>query len=185
MPARWEILRPWWGLSTVRRRRALAVSRWSWPAVPELWLAPAPSAPVVKATGAHRELALFLDQMDQPLAVGLDQDGQPVFADFSFLNGDKGGHVSISGISGVATKTTYALFLLYMLFETDEGIRLLGARAPQTRAMVFAVPPARQARSPPTGGRRLSSSARDCCVSVSPRRKTGSLRTRIPSKWPS
>lgn len=107
--------------------------------VPELWLAPAPGAPVVKAAGTHRELALFLDQMEQPLAVGLDQDGQPVFVDFSFLNGDKGGHVSISGISGVATKTTYALFLLYMLFETEEGRRLLGARASQTRALVFAV----------------------------------------------
>ena len=107
--------------------------------VPELWLAPAPGAPVVKAAGTHRELALFLDQMEQPLPVGLDQDAQPVYADFSFLNGDKGGHVSISGISGVATKTTYALFLLYMLFETDEGRRLLGARASQTRALVFAV----------------------------------------------
>jgi DNA helicase HerA-like ATPase len=107
--------------------------------VPELWLAPAPGAPVVRATGGHRELALFLDQMDQPLAVGLDQAGEPVFADFAFLNGDKGGHMSISGISGVATKTTYALFLLYMLFETEEGVRLLGARASQTRALVFAV----------------------------------------------
>jgi uncharacterized protein len=107
--------------------------------VPELWLAPAPGAPVVRATGGHRDLALFLDQMDQPLAVGLDQAGEPVFADFAFLNGDKGGHVSISGISGVATKTTYALFLLYMLFETEEGVRLLGARASQTRALVFAV----------------------------------------------
>lgn len=107
--------------------------------VPELWLAPSPGAPVVKAAGTDRELALFLDQMEQPLAVGLDQDGQPVFVDFSFLNGDKGGHVSISGISGVATKTTYALFLLYMLFETDDGRRLLGARASQTRALVFAV----------------------------------------------
>ncbi len=107
--------------------------------VPELWLAPAPGAPVTKATGAHREAALFLDQMEQPLAVGLDQDAEPVYVDFSFLNGEKGGHVSISGISGVATKTTYALFLLYMLFETDAGLRLLGARAPQTRALVFAV----------------------------------------------
>jgi DNA helicase HerA-like ATPase len=107
--------------------------------VPELWLAPAPGAPVVKATGVQRDLALFLDQMEQPMTVGLDQDGQPVFADFAFLNGDKGGHISISGISGVATKTTYALFLLYMLFETAEGLRLLGSRAPQTRALVFAV----------------------------------------------
>ena len=108
-------------------------------AVPELWLAPAPGAPVVKAVGPHRAAALFLDQMQQPLSVGLDQDGEPLFADFAFLSGEKGGHVSISGISGVATKTSYALFLLYILFETEEGLRLLGPRAPQTRALVFAV----------------------------------------------
>lgn len=107
--------------------------------VPELWLAPAPGAPVVKAVAAHREAALFLDQMEQPLSAGMDQAGDPIYVDFAFLNGEKGGHVSISGISGVATKTTYALFLLYMLFETEEGIRLLGLRAPQTRALVFAV----------------------------------------------
>jgi uncharacterized protein len=107
--------------------------------VPELWLAPAPGASVDRALGEQRNEALFLDQMDQPLAVGLDQAGAPIYADFSFLNGEKGGHISISGISGVATKTSYALFLLYMLFETEQGRRLLGARAPQTRALVFAV----------------------------------------------
>ena len=57
--------------------------------------------------------------------------GQPVFADFSFMNGEKGGHVSISGISGVATKTSYALFLLYMLLETAQGRALLGPAAAQ------------------------------------------------------
>jgi uncharacterized protein len=107
--------------------------------VPELWLAPAPGAAVVKAAGPDRDAALFLDQMDQPLAVGLDQADDPVYVDFAFLNGEKGGHISISGISGVATKTTYALFLLYMLFETDQGMALLGARAPQVRALVFSV----------------------------------------------
>jgi hypothetical protein len=45
----------------------------------------------------------------------------------------------VSGISGVAAKTSYALFLLYMLFETAEGRRLLGASSPQTRALVFNV----------------------------------------------
>jgi hypothetical protein len=106
---------------------------------PELWLPPAPGAPVTKAVGADRSRALFLDQMDQPLAVGLDQGGDPIAIDFAFLNGEKGGHVSISGISGVATKTTYALFLLYMLFETQQGRAMLGPRAPQTRALVFSV----------------------------------------------
>ena len=106
---------------------------------PELWLAPSPGAPVEQAAGEHRDRALFLDQMERAFAVGVDQSGQPVFADFSFMNGEKGGHVSISGISGVATKTTYALFLLYMLFETEQGRRMLGAEAANTRALVFNV----------------------------------------------
>lgn len=107
--------------------------------VPELWLPPRPGSAAVAAQGAHREQALFLDQMERRLAVGLDQAGLPVYADFTFLNGEKGGHMSISGISGVATKTSYALFLLYMLFETDDGRRLLGVSSPQTRALVFNV----------------------------------------------
>jgi DNA helicase HerA-like ATPase len=107
--------------------------------VPERWLPPAPGALVYQAAGADREMALFLDQMEQPLKAGLDQARRPVFADFSFLNGEKGGHVSISGVSGVATKTSYALFLLWMLLETDDGRALLGAHAAATRALVFNV----------------------------------------------
>lgn len=107
--------------------------------LPELWLAPEPGTAVHRATGMTREEALFLDQMEQPLPVGLDQAGEPIHADFSFLNGKKGGHVNISGISGVATKTSYALFLLYMLLETEQGRRLLGPAAPNTRALVFCV----------------------------------------------
>ncbi|MEZ4654373.1 MAG: ATP-binding protein [Candidatus Eisenbacteria bacterium] len=107
--------------------------------VPELWLPPEPGARVERATGQDREHALFLDQMEKPLPVGIDQSGQPLFADFSFLNGEKGGHVSISGVSGVATKTSYALFLLYMIFQTEAGRHLLGAHAPATRALVFNV----------------------------------------------
>lgn len=107
--------------------------------VPELWLAPGPGAAVHRAVGAHRAAALFLDQMERPLAVGLDQAGQPIYADFAFIDGEKGGHVSISGVSGVATKTSYALFLLYMLFEMPEGRAMLGPSAPSTRALVFNV----------------------------------------------
>jgi len=107
--------------------------------VPELWLPPMPGASVKRATGAHRDNALFLDQMEQRLPVGVDQSDLPVYADFSFVNGTKGGHFSISGISGVATKTTYALFLLYMLFETEVGRELLGAAGPLTKALVFNV----------------------------------------------
>ncbi len=107
--------------------------------VPEKWLPPAPGAVVRPARGNDRHRGLFLDQMEKPLAVGHDQFLQPVYADFAFINGEKGGHLSISGISGVATKTSYAAFILYMLMETPQGRGLLGAHAPGTRALVFNV----------------------------------------------
>jgi len=107
--------------------------------VPERWLPPAPGAVVSRAAGAHREMALFLDQMAAQLPVGLDLNNEPLYADFDFMNGTKGGHVSISGVSGVATKTSYAMFLLYMLFETSRGRELLGPAGTGARALVFNV----------------------------------------------
>jgi DNA helicase HerA-like ATPase len=106
---------------------------------PEVWVAPAPGAEVHRTTGTQRARALFEDQMRSKLPVGLDQAGEPVHADFSFIDGEQGGHVSISGISGVAAKTSYALFLLYMIFETEVGRSLLGAHAANTRALLFNV----------------------------------------------
>ena len=120
--------------AAVRRAEVLVLRT-----MPELWLAPAPGAEVHAAIGDERVRALFVDQMRKPLPVGLDQSGQPVHADFTFMNGEQGGHVSISGISGVAAKTSYALFLLHMIFETSEGKRLLGEHAPSTKALVFNV----------------------------------------------
>jgi hypothetical protein len=107
--------------------------------MPEVFVAPDAGSTVTRAAGAHRAAALFEDQMDAMLPVGLDLTGQPVHADMRFVDGRAGGHVSISGISGVATKTSYALFLLYQLLETDQGIDLLGGTAARaaTRALVF------------------------------------------------
>ena len=107
---------------------------------PERWVAPNPGATVEQARAGDRDKALFLDQMDGGrLAIGYDQGQQPIYGDFSFMNGVQGGHVSISGISGVAAKTSYALFLLYMILETQQGRALLGPAAAQTRALVFNV----------------------------------------------
>ena len=107
---------------------------------PELFVAPNAGAPAARAAGPHREAALFEDEMTRgKLPVGLDLGGSPVYADMRFVDGRSGGHVSISGISGVATKTSYALFLLYQLLETDQGMDLLGGRAGRegVRALVF------------------------------------------------
>ena len=108
--------------------------------VPELFVAPHAGAVATRAVGAHRTVALFEDEMTRgKLPVGLDLGGAPVYADMRFVDGRSGGHVSISGISGVATKTSYALFLLYQLLETEQGMDLLGGRAARenVRALVF------------------------------------------------
>ena len=106
---------------------------------PERWVAPEPAQEVRRAQGAERDRALFMDQMENRLAVGLDAREQPVFIDFDFMNGRKGGHVNVSGISGVATKTTSLLALLYLLFETPSGRRLFGRQIDNTRALVLSV----------------------------------------------
>ena len=108
--------------------------------VPERFVSPHAGSLVVKAAGEDRALALFEDEMKRgKLPLGLDAGGSPVYADMRFVDGRSGGHVSISGISGVATKTSYALFLLYQLLETPAGMGLLGGRSKRenVRALVF------------------------------------------------
>jgi DNA helicase HerA-like ATPase len=86
---------------------------------PEMYVPPAPGSSVRRATHAERDIALSFDRMERRVPIGLGRDGQPVYANLDFLDGTRGAHVNISGISGVATKTTYATFLLYSLFHTE------------------------------------------------------------------
>ena len=103
---------------------------------PEVFVPPLPGAGVRKAEGAERDEALFFDGMTKRLPAGLSRDDEPVYLNLEFLDGTRGAHVNISGISGVATKTTYATFLLHSLFTSPD---LLGAEAINTKALVFNV----------------------------------------------
>jgi uncharacterized protein len=102
---------------------------------PECYVPPVPGATVARAMGDEREKALYFDQMRKKVPVGLGRDGEPVYIDLEFLDGTRGGHVSISGVSGVATKTSFALFMLYGLFRSG----VLGARGVNAKALVFSV----------------------------------------------
>ena len=102
---------------------------------PEIFVPPRPGAAVRKAERDERDHALFFDTMEHRVPIGLGRDGAPLFANLEFLDGTRGAHVNISGISGVATKTTYATFLLYSLFHSGA----LGAEAANTKALVFNV----------------------------------------------
>jgi DNA helicase HerA-like ATPase len=102
---------------------------------PEIFVPPLPGRPVLRAAGVDRDQALFFDAMQRRFPIGLSRDGEPVYANVDFLDGSRGAHVSISGISGVATKTTYATFLLHSLFTSGA----LGSQASNTHAIVFNV----------------------------------------------
>lgn len=102
---------------------------------PEVFLPPLPGQAVRKAAGAERHEALFFDQMRKRLPAGLSRDDEPLYLNLEFVDGTRGAHVNISGISGVATKTTYATFLLYSLFTSG----VLGSEAINTKALIFNV----------------------------------------------
>jgi len=102
---------------------------------PEIFVPPLPGEAVFLAKEADRDQALFFDGMTQRFPLGVSRDGEPVHGNFEFLDGTRGAHVNISGISGVATKTTYATFLLYGVFHS----KLLGASRANTKALIFNV----------------------------------------------
>ncbi|HET7482431.1 MAG TPA: ATP-binding protein [Actinomycetota bacterium] len=109
--------------------------------LPETWIAPDAGEPVFRAVEGEREKALYVDEMrqggrDRALPVGTTRDGEPVWADIDFFDGTKGAHMSISGVSGVATKTSYALFFLRCLTSHPE---ILGQSARNLRVLVFNV----------------------------------------------
>src|SRR6202000_10930 len=74
-------------------------------------------------------------QMANQVPVGRGRDGAPIYLNMEFLDGTRGAHVSISGISGVATKTSFALFLLHSIFRSGA----LGTRGVNAKALVFSV----------------------------------------------
>ena len=84
--------------------------------LPEEFLPPDPGSPVYLAQGEELEPALYYEAMrnhkgSTKLPAGLLKNGEAAYLNLEFLNGVKGGHVNISGISGVAAKTSYATFL--------------------------------------------------------------------------
>jgi len=102
---------------------------------PEEFIPPHPGDPVRKAEGAELEKALYQDAMSSKLPAGVLRSGAAVSLNFAFVNGENGAHVNISGVSGVATKTSYALFLLYSIFNSAA----LGVERSNSKAVIFNV----------------------------------------------
>ena len=102
---------------------------------PEVYIPPHPGDAVRVVRGEEFQQALYFDRMEHRLPIGLTRTGEPVFANLEFLDGTRGAHASISGVSGVATKTSYATFLLYSLFRSQA----LGSERINSKALIFNV----------------------------------------------
>jgi DNA helicase HerA-like ATPase len=101
---------------------------------PEWYVPPRPGAVVHRAADEERDHALYFDRMERKLSVGLGRDGEPIYLNLDFVDGTRGAHISISGVSGVATKTSFALFLLHAIFRG--GVL---RNALNSKALVFSV----------------------------------------------
>ncbi|WP_051363553.1 ATP-binding protein [Deinococcus murrayi] len=104
---------------------------------PENFIPPQPGDEVRRARGEDLRLALSADKMKRSFPGGLLADGQVLPLNYQFVNGEQGGHINISGISGVATKTSYALFLLHAIFRS--GVLDARSEGHRTRALIFNV----------------------------------------------
>lgn len=104
---------------------------------PENFIPPQPGDEVRHARGDDLRLALSADKMKRSFPGGLLADGQVLPINYQFVNGEQGGHINISGISGVATKTSYALFLLHAIFRG--GVLEGRNEGHRTRALIFNV----------------------------------------------
>jgi DNA helicase HerA-like ATPase len=85
---------------------------------PEYYYPPLPGDHVRVVSGEEYARALFMDKMERKFPLGLSLSRKEVvYGNLDFLNGRKGAHINISGISGIATKTTYTTFLLHSLLH--------------------------------------------------------------------
>lgn len=83
------------------------------------------NAPVYLATAEEITMALGLDKIQNPLVCGSlkmyegteDEITLPVHLNSMFILGPEGAHLNISGISGLASKTSYAMFLMKAIQE--------------------------------------------------------------------
>jgi hypothetical protein len=92
---------------------------------PEEPVQPVPLADVHLATEADVEVALRMDgylraEVPTGIPIGVYSAGgqsAPVYLDADFLLGPESAHLNISGVSGLATKTSAVAFLLTSIFE--------------------------------------------------------------------
>ncbi|ABV33938.1 MULTISPECIES: ATP-binding protein [Pseudothermotoga] len=87
---------------------------------------PPPGTEVFMASEEEIDIAFGFDELiKQRMAVpiGVFKNGRPAYADIRYILGENGAHINISGQSGVASKTSYATFLVKSFLDTGRRLR--------------------------------------------------------------
>ena len=111
---------------------------------PEEPLQPVPIGPVVLADDEAVMRALRMDEFaaQSGIACGLYPNGEhqsPVYLDWDFVLGPESAHLNISGVSGLATKTSAIEFLIGSIFHTAERRQAVVAESERERYSVAVV----------------------------------------------
>lgn len=80
---------------------------------------------VFLAPPQETDIALGFDEVKHDLRAlpcGVLSNGEVAYLDVRYLLGDNGAHVNVSGQSGVAAKTSYATFLLWMMLYYPQAL---------------------------------------------------------------
>lgn len=114
---------------------------------PNLFAPPREESPVFAAGELDARLAYGVDEMVAPLVVGLIRNGGesvagPAFIDLDYLLGALGGHMNVTGIAGVGTKSSFLTIILAQLLQHFQGHALKHPEdpvKPQVRPIILNV----------------------------------------------
>lgn len=95
---------------------------------PTVFAPPREDATVHPATEEHARVAYGFDEMAAPMVVGLVRNGGQrtagrAFIDVDYLLGAQGGHLNVTGIAGVGTKSSFLTIALNQLLQWAEERR--------------------------------------------------------------
>ncbi|MCX8028636.1 MAG: ATP-binding protein [Brevinematales bacterium] len=97
---------------------------------------PDPGSEVTLITNQEEtNIATNMDKKQNLVPAGILRNGSIAYINWDFISGKNGAHISISGISGIATKTSYALFLIHSILYSQK----LKVNKHNLRFIVFSV----------------------------------------------
>lgn len=101
---------------------------------PKIFTAPREETVVHAAGEPEARIAYGVEEMGQPLKIGLVRNGGdavagPAYIDMDYLLGSEGGHMNVTGIAGVGTKSS---FLTIVLSQVLQAFDSANANAPSS-----------------------------------------------------